>query len=106
MARRSFIQINGVLYEKGVDQIPEQEGSSHAAILGDLPDFISPIDGSVVRGRKGLREHCKRHDVVPTEELKGLPPKMANVPYQLSKQEIQERREFIYHQVDTKLRRN
>jgi hypothetical protein len=105
MARRSWIQIDGVLYEKGVDIIPEQERSSHVTILGDLPDFISPIDNTLVSGRKGMREHCKRHDVVPTEELKGLPPKYANAPYQLSKQEIQERREFIYHQVDTKLRK-
>ena len=45
------------------------------AILGDVPAFVSPIDGSVVSGRAGLREHCKRHDVVPTAELAGLKPK-------------------------------
>ena len=45
------------------------------AILGDVPAFVSPIDGTIVSGRAALREHCKRHDVVPTAELKGLPPK-------------------------------
>ena len=42
-------------------------------IVPDLPDFISPIDGLAYSGRAGLREHCKRHDVVPNAELKGLP---------------------------------
>lgn len=79
MARRSFVQIGGKLYERGVDTIPELDsgrdgvGGGSYAILGDLPDFVSPIDGSVVRGRAGLREHCKKHDVVPTADLKGLP---------------------------------
>lgn len=31
--------------------------------MPDLPDFVSPIDGKVVNGRKGLREHNKRHNV-------------------------------------------
>ena len=77
MARRSFVQIGGKLYERGVDQIPELDagqGRTHA-VMGDIPDFVSPIDGSVVRGRAGMREHCKKHHVVPTADLKGLPPK-------------------------------
>ena len=39
--------------------------------------LLSPIDGQLVSGRAGLREHCKKHGVVPTAELKGLPPKQA-----------------------------
>ena len=75
MARKSFVQIDGVLYEKGVDVIPgrDTERAGTYAVMGDLPDFVSPIDGSVVSGRAGLREHCKKHDVVPTADLKGLP---------------------------------
>ena len=52
-----------------------QASQSAPAILADVPDFVSPIDGSVVSGRAGLREHCKRHDVVPTAELTGCKPK-------------------------------
>jgi hypothetical protein len=73
MPRRSFVQINGKLYERGVDEIPDDPRSKSAAVYGDLPDFVSPIDGSVVSGRAGMREHCKKHDVVPTADLKGLP---------------------------------
>jgi hypothetical protein len=32
-------------------------------IVADLPDFVSPIDGKVIHGRKGLREHEKEHNV-------------------------------------------
>jgi len=77
MARRSFVQINGKLYERGVDVLPCDVGDSPPAhaVMGDLESFTSPIDGSVVSGRAGLREHCKKHHVVPTADLTGLPPK-------------------------------
>jgi hypothetical protein len=46
-----------------------------SAILPDIPDFISPIDGTIVSGRAGMRDHCARHNVVPTADLAGLPPR-------------------------------
>ena len=73
MAKQSFIQIGGKLVDKSTLVSSDTQGVP--AILGDVPDFVSPIDGSVVSGRAGLREHCRRHDVVPTAELAGLPPK-------------------------------
>ncbi len=39
------------------------------AIHGDLEPFVSPIDGSVISDRKGLREHNKRHNVVSADEF-------------------------------------
>lgn len=76
MARKSWIQINGVLYDKAELQgVENSAGVGAPAIIADTPAFVSPIDGSVVDGRAALREHCRRHDVVPTEELKGLSPK-------------------------------
>jgi hypothetical protein len=77
MARRRWIQVEGKLYEVGVDTIPEVDGAAgHACTIhGDLPGFRSPIDGTFVEGRAALREHCKKHDVVPNLELKGLPVK-------------------------------
>lgn len=44
-------------------------------VMPDLPEFVSPIDGRTYSGRAGMREHCRLHDVVPTRELAGLPPK-------------------------------
>jgi hypothetical protein len=98
MTRRSWIYINGVAYEKGVDIIPEVGGGNAPYFIPDTPDFVSPIDGSVVSGRKGMREHCVRHNVVPTQELSGLPAQMPE--YKPSPQEVRERREMIYAQVD------
>ena len=99
MARKSYVQINGVLYDKSEPLPPEvaaaRSGPSHA-VMGDLPDFVSPIDGTVVSGRAGLREHCRRHDVVPTADLAGLPPKPANAQYVPDRAAIREtiRRQF------------
>lgn len=93
MARQSFVQINGKLYERGVDVIPEIEVRRSTGIAPDLPDFVSPIDGKTYSGRTGLRDHCARHDVVPTADLKGLPvgpqqyqPDRAAIREQLKKQ--------------------
>jgi hypothetical protein len=75
------------LYREG--EVPEEIGllhESHTIARGptihmDYPDFVSPIDGTVVKGRRGLRDHCREHDVVPTADLKGLPFKQAAEPY-------------------------
>lgn len=76
MARKSYIQINGVLYDKAELQgVENSAGVGAPAIIADTAAFVSPIDGSVVDGRAALRDHCARHNVVPTAELKGLPPK-------------------------------
>ena len=64
---------NGPSYYKGSDAPPGPQPSRGPAILPDLPDFKSPIDGKTYSGRAGLREHCTIHNVVPTADLKGLP---------------------------------
>lgn len=85
MARKSWVQINGVLYDKDEPLPPEARqslpGRPGPMVMPDLPDTVSPIDGSIIRGRAGLRDHCARHNVVPTEDLKGLPPKPAVQEY-------------------------
>ena len=93
MARKSYVQINGVLYDKSQPLPPEaQQGSRQPGIgfIPDLPDFVSPIDGKVVSGRAGLRDHCARHNVVPTQELKGLPNKLSVQEYLPDRRAIRE----------------
>ena len=86
MARKSWVQIGGVLYDKD-EPLPQEAldamrgGPRGPTIMPDLPDTVSPIDGSIIRGRAGLRDHCARHDVIPTEELKGLPAKKSVQEY-------------------------
>lgn len=46
------------------EPIAQSEGMSFGlVIMPDIPDFVSPVDGSVVHGRRGLREHNKRNNV-------------------------------------------
>lgn len=78
MTRRSYVQIDGVLYEKGTEPHRTAMAGSGPTIMPDLPDFVSPIDGRSYSGRAGMREHCSRHNVVPNAELKGLPVLTAN----------------------------
>lgn len=75
---------------------------SHAApyIIPDITPVQSSIDGSMISSRAQMREHCKKHDVVPTEELKGLPTKKFQEPYVHSKQERQQIKEFMSHLYD------
>lgn len=48
--------------------------SSGLIIMPDIADFVSPVDGTIVHGRKSLREHNKRNNVTNaadyTEEWK------------------------------------
>lgn len=67
------------------------------AIHGDFEPFVSPLDGKIVSGRKAYRQHCKDHDVVPTMELKGLPPKKAVEEYKPDRAAIKEElRKHLY----------
>ena len=100
MARHSWVYINGIAYEKGVDYIPTRSEANSPTFVPDIEPFRSPVDGSLITGRAALREHNKRNGVIQTEELKGLPTRMANPEYQLSKQEVRERREYISHLYD------
>jgi hypothetical protein len=77
-------------------------------ILPDLPDFVSPIDGLAYSGRAGLREHCKRHDVVPNADLKGLPNLQYTSDVRSSdqkRQDAEHRKRLIINKVDTEYRK-
>jgi hypothetical protein len=104
MARMTYVIREGKLVEKHLAE-PVFQDSLAPAVLPDIEPFVSPIDKTVIGSRSALRAHCKAHDVVPTEELKGLPPRLANPEYKLTKNEIRERREYIAYQVDKHMNR-
>lgn len=108
MSRRSYVQINGVLYEKGTEPVGEGARGAGPAILGDLPDFVSPIDGKAYSGRAGLREHCRRHDVVPNADLAGLPTLKTDTdirPKDVIKRDAAARKELVIRAVDQQYRK-
>ena len=50
--------------------ISRTEGmNSGALIIPDLPDIVSPIDGTVIHGRRGMREHMKKHNVTYAQDF-------------------------------------
>ena len=75
MTKRSWVYIDGVAYEKGTESIPETQSGRSPAVVGDITPFRSTIDGTLISSRSALRDHCRRHDVVLTADLAGLPPK-------------------------------
>lgn len=101
MSRETWVYPSngGEPYLKG--SRPDSEPVSKGyMIMGDLPDFVSPIDRKLYSGRAGMREHNQRHNVVPHADLVGLPYRTANLPPTLSKEQKAARKEQIIHQVN------
>ena len=84
--RKRYIQIDGVLYEKGTEPIP----SLH--IIPDIKPYKSMIDGTMITSRSKHREHLKANNCVEIGDQVDLTPKPIPpiAPQQL--------REFIVHQ--------
>jgi hypothetical protein len=72
-----------------VEILPYEADGGHF-VFGDTPRFVSPLDGSVIEGRKQYEDHCKRHNVVPTAELKGLQRGPSMVDKQRERQQLRE----------------
>jgi hypothetical protein len=86
MTRRVWVYYKGEMYEKGTEPQP----ASGVTFMPDLPDFVSPIDGKLYRGRAGMREHNAKHNVVPTADLAGLPFKTSATEYKPDRAAIRE----------------
>lgn len=104
MARMTYVIRDGKLVEKHLAAPLAAPLASNGtpAILGDIEPFVSPIDGSVITGRAALRAHCQQHGVVPTAELKGLPPKLMNQEYKIPEEQRRATREYIAYQLSTR----
>ncbi len=55
--RTTYVLRNGKLVEK------KTQNNRRHFVSDDISAFVSPIDGSVISSRSGLREHNKRHGV-------------------------------------------
>ena len=81
-----------------VEVLNEDDSDSHQTMVrGDIPAFRSPLDGTIVEGRRAYYNHMRKHNVVPFEagDEKKKPPKVDPVP----------RRELIWQVVDTAIQR-
>jgi hypothetical protein len=102
MPKITYIQRDGVLYEKGTEPYTPHFGSG-PAVIGDEPDFVSPVDRQVYSGRAGMREHNARNDVVNNRDLVGLPTLKTNSDLrspEQKKQSAQHRKQTIINEVN------
>lgn len=85
MTRRTWVQVNGKLYEKGSE--PEQV--SGPFVLGDIAPYKSQITGEMIEGRAQHRAHLKQHGMIEVgNETKALLNMKRNVPRPSAKPHI------------------
>ena len=67
------------------------------AIFGDIETFQSPVDGSIITGRRALEQHNIRNNVVNAAEfsVEYCTQKAAERAAPPSRREVQQRREAI-----------
>ena len=76
--RKSFVQIDGVLYEKGTQ--PERTPAG-PMVMKDIAPYRSMADGSLISSRSTHREHLRRHNCIEIgNETKYLQPKPIQSP--------------------------
>jgi hypothetical protein len=57
--KKTFVQIDGVLYEKGTEPMPDAP-----MIMGDIEPYKSMVTGEIITSRSRHREHLKQHGCV------------------------------------------
>ena len=105
MARKSWVYVGSVAYERGVDDeaLHKALHPRTTSVMPDLPDFVSPIDGKTYSGRAGLRDHCARHNVVPTADLAGLPPRPLVMEHKPTHRETEARKRMIADIINSRM---
>lgn len=66
MPRKSYIQVNGILYEKGTE--PQQESKKTPMFIPDIKPYRSPITGEPITSRPKERAHMAEHGVTHTRD--------------------------------------
>ena len=93
MSRKSYVQVDGVLYEKGTEPQP----TGHM-VMPDIAPYRSMIDGSMITSRREHREHLRRHGCVEVgNEALNQMAYYAKLPKDVAPQQ---RKEIIRAQVD------
>lgn len=91
--RKTYVQIEGVLYEKGTE--PRAEGPM---VMPDIKEYTSMIDGTRITSRSQHREHLKANGC---QELGNEPLKWLDKPYEgIPDANPQGRKELIRAQVN------
>ena len=88
---RSWVYIDGVAYEKGVDPMPDR-----VQIMPEIEPYVSQITGELITSRAKHRDHLKRHGMLEIGNDSSL-----NRPYKgIPDAAPQQRKELLIAQVN------
>ena len=91
--RKTWIQIDGVLYEKGTE--PDRRSLS-PQVMPDIQPYQSMVTGEIITSRSKHRQHLKDHGMVEVGNDSSL-----NKPYRgIPDTNPQQRKEMLIHQVN------
>ena len=87
MARRRF-RYNPELKEMVEIHYVDEGSSDFPMVQGDIPAFVSPLDGTIVEGKRAYYDHMQKHGVVPFE---AGDEKAKSQPNKVDRQALRER---------------
>ena len=91
MTRRSWVYIDGVAYERGVDALPDRH-----EIMPEIEPYQSMVTGEWITSRAKHREHLRRHGMTEIGNDSSL-----NRPYKgMPDTAPQQRKELLIAQVN------
>lgn len=89
MTTRRYVQINGKLYERGQEPLPD-----NPMIIGDIEPYRSQVTGEWITSRSQHREHLRLHGCVEVGD------QMHHLKVQRPDFESPQRKELIRAQID------
>ena len=92
MTRRSYVQVDGVLYEKGTEPV----SNAGPMVMPDIEPYRSMIDGSIIKSRSHHREHLRAHGY---EEVGNDPAVLNPRPRGIPDVKPEQRHELIRSQI-------
>ena len=88
---RSWVYIDGVAYERGVDPLPDR-----VQIMPEIEPYKSMVTGEIITSRAKHREHLKRHNMVEIGNDSSLTKPYTGMPDAAP----QQRKEMLIAQVN------
>ena len=66
---KTYIDDDGYRTDANSKRLADEGAVRGPTVIGDISEFVSPLDMSVISSRSSLREHEKRHGVKQCGEL-------------------------------------
>lgn len=90
--RKTYIQVDGVLYEKGTEPVQERAAPD---IMPDIKPYQSTITGEIITSRSKHRQHLKDHNMMEIGNDSSL-----TKPHRIPDTNPEQRKELLRYQVN------